>query len=80
MDSYSCRLWGVGRFNCKNKRSNRIYYYQQQNVDWVKALGADRVIDYKTEDYKVANWILFFDTLGDDYTLMLLKSLKKVEK
>jgi NADPH:quinone reductase-like Zn-dependent oxidoreductase len=29
-----------------------VYTTSASKVDWVKALGADRVIDYKTEDYK----------------------------
>ncbi|KKN86645.1 hypothetical protein LCGC14_0266080 [marine sediment metagenome] len=39
-------------------------------MNWLKALGADRAIDYKTEDYKTVakNLDIVFDTLGDDYT------------
>jgi NADPH:quinone reductase-like Zn-dependent oxidoreductase len=36
------------------------------NVDWVRALGADRVIDYKTEDFasELRGFDMVFDTLG----------------
>lgn len=47
-------------------------------MDWVKALGADRVIDYKKEEYKVivSDLDLVFDTLGDDYTLEAFQIIK----
>jgi len=50
-----------------------------KNIDWVKALGADRVIDYKTEDYKeVANNLdIVFDALGGDYTFDAFKIIKE---
>jgi hypothetical protein len=64
----------------KLKRSYRIYDYQQKNVDWVKALGADRVMIIKLKIIKRLQIIwIFFDT-GMTTPLMLLKSLKKVEK
>jgi NADPH:quinone reductase-like Zn-dependent oxidoreductase len=47
-------------------------------VEWVKALGADHVIDYKTEDYKtiVKNVDMVLDTLGQEYTEDAFKVIK----
>lgn len=48
------------------------------NVEWVKALGADRVIDYKKEDYReiVSDLDLVVDTLGGDETLAAFDVIK----
>jgi NADPH:quinone reductase-like Zn-dependent oxidoreductase len=44
---------GVGSFAIQYAKKGAVYMTtSSKNVDWVKALGADRVIDYKTEDYK----------------------------
>lgn len=64
---------GVGSFAIQYAKEKGAIVYtttSTKNVDWVKALGADRVIDYETEDYKeVANNLdIVFDTLGDNYT------------
>ncbi|MCM4167630.1 Zinc-type alcohol dehydrogenase-like protein [Arenibacter antarcticus] len=64
---------GVGSFAIQYAKEKGAIVYtttSTKNVDWVKSLGADRVIDYKTEDYKeVANNLdIVFDTLGGDYT------------
>jgi NADPH:quinone reductase-like Zn-dependent oxidoreductase len=42
-------------------------------------LGADRVIDYKTEDYKtiVKDVDIVFDTLGQDYTMEAFEVIKQ---
>ncbi|MFT5248215.1 MAG: NADPH:quinone reductase-like Zn-dependent oxidoreductase, partial [Gammaproteobacteria bacterium] len=49
------------------------------NVAWVKELGADRVIDYKTEDYKaiVKDADIVFDTLGQNYTAEAFEVVKQ---
>lgn len=64
---------GVGSFAIQYAKAKGAIVYtttSTKNVDWVKALGADRVIDYKTEDYKsvAKNLDIVFDTLGDEYT------------
>lgn len=64
---------GVGSFAIQYAKFKGAIVYtttSTKNVDWVKALGADRVIDYKTEDYKTIakNLDIVFDTLGDEYT------------
>lgn len=64
---------GVGSFAIQFAKAKGAIVYtttSTKNVDWVKALGADRVIDYTNEDYKeVANNLdIVFDTLGGDYT------------
>jgi alcohol dehydrogenase len=48
------------------------------NVDWVKNLGADVVIDYKKDDFEtiVRNYEVVFDTLGGE---TLEKSLRVVK-
>ena len=48
------------------------------NVKWVKALGADSVIDYKTEDYKstIKDVDMVFDTLGGNFTEDAFKVIK----
>ncbi|PKD17684.1 NADPH:quinone reductase [Salegentibacter salinarum] len=73
---------GVGSFAIQYAKAKGAIVYtttSTKNVDWVKALGADRVIDYKTEDYKeVANNLdIVFDTLGDDYTFDAFQIIKE---
>ena len=64
---------GVGSFAIQYAKAKGAYVYtttSTSNVQWVKALGADRVIDYKTEDYKtiVKDADIVYDTLGKNYT------------
>lgn len=73
---------GVGSFAIQYAKAKGAIVYtttSTKNVDWVKALGADRVIDYTNEDYKeVANNLdIVFDTLGDDYTFDAFEIIKK---
>ena len=72
---------GVGSFAIQYAKTKGAIVYTTtsgKNVDWVKALGADRVIDYKTEDYKevATNLDIVFDTLGDDYTFEAFEIIK----
>lgn len=64
---------GVGSFAVQYAKAKGAYVYtttSTNNVNWVKDLGADRVIDYKTEDYKsiVKDADIVFDTLGGNYS------------
>jgi len=73
---------GVGSFAIQYAKAKGAYVYtttSTNNVSWVKELGADRVIDYKTEDYKaiVKNVDIVFDTLGQHYTLEAFKVIKQ---
>ncbi len=73
---------GVGSFAIQYAKAKGAYVYtttSTSNVEWVKALGADRVIDYKTEDYKtiVKDADIVFDTLGNNYTTEAFEVLKK---
>ncbi|SHG84103.1 NADPH:quinone reductase [Flavobacterium micromati] len=73
---------GVGSFAVQYAKAKGAIVYtttSSKNVDWVEALGADRVIDYKTEDYKevVNNLDIVFDTLGDDYTFDAFDLIKE---
>jgi alcohol dehydrogenase len=49
-----------------------------RNVDWVRALGADRVVAYDREDYRArgAVYDIVFDTLGGEHTLRSFEVLK----
>ncbi|TDD96892.1 NADP-dependent oxidoreductase [Flavobacterium cellulosilyticum] len=73
---------GVGSFAIQYAKAKGAIVYtttSTKNVDWVKALGADRVIDYKTEDYKevATNLDIVFDTLGGDYTFDAFEIIKE---
>lgn len=73
---------GVGSFAIQYAKAKGAYVYtttSTNNVQWVKALGADRVIDYKTEDYKtiVTDADIVFDTLGQHYTLEAFQVVKQ---
>jgi len=73
---------GVGSFAIQYAKAKGAYVYTTTstgNVDWVKELGADRVIDYKTEDYKsIAKDVdIVFDTLGQNYSLESFEVVKK---
>lgn len=73
---------GVGSFAIQYAKAKGAYVYtttSTKNVDWVKALGADRVIDYKKEDYKAvaSDLDIVFDTLGEEYTLEAFEIIKE---
>ena len=73
---------GVGSFAIQYAKAKGAYVYtttSTDNVKWVKELGADRVIDYKTEDYKsiVADADIVFDTLGQNYTLEAFQVIRQ---
>jgi len=73
---------GVGSFAIQYAKAKGAYVYtttSTANVAWVKALGADRVIDYKTEDYKtiVKDADIVFDTLGQNYALEAFEVIKQ---
>ena len=73
---------GVGSFAIQYAKAKGAYVYtttSTNNVAWVKELGADRVIDYKTEDYKniVKDADIVFDTLGKNYSVESFQVVKK---
>jgi len=73
---------GVGSFAIQYAKAKGAYVYtttSTNNVNWVKDLGADRVIDYKTEDYKtiVREADIVFDTLGKNYTAEAFEVIKE---
>ena len=73
---------GVGSFAIQYAKAKGAYVYtttSTNNVDWVKALGADRVIDYTTEDYKtiVKDADIVFDTLGKNYSAEAFSVVKQ---
>jgi len=72
---------GVGSFAIQYAKAKGAYVYtttSTKNVTWVKALGADCVIDYKKDDYEaiVSAVDIVFDTLGGDYTREALHLIK----
>ncbi len=72
---------GVGSLAIQYAKAKGAYVYtttSTPNVAWVKALGADRVIDYKTEEYKtiVKAADIVFDTLGKNYTAEAFQVVK----
>ena len=73
---------GVGSLAIQYAKAKGAYVYtttSTDNVKWVKELGADRVIDYKTEDYKtiVKDADIVYDTLGGNYSLEAFEVIKQ---
>ncbi|SFC36533.1 NADP-dependent oxidoreductase [Kaistella jeonii] len=65
---------GIGSFAIQYAKSIGAFVYtttSTPNISWVKELGADRVIDYKTENYLdiVKDIDFVYDTLGGKYTV-----------
>lgn len=72
---------GVGSIAIQYAKAKGAFVYtttSTTNVAWVKELGADRVIDYRTEDYKIIvnDLDIVFDTLGKQYTLEAFQVIK----
>jgi NADPH:quinone reductase-like Zn-dependent oxidoreductase len=73
---------GIGTFAIQYAKYLGAYVYtttSTANVDWVEALGADRVIDYKKEDYReiATNLDFVYETLGGKYTLDAVPLIKE---
>ncbi|WP_444957650.1 NADP-dependent oxidoreductase [Microbulbifer sp. ZKSA002] len=72
---------GVGSMAIQLAKSVGAYVVtttSSANVEWVKALGADLVIDYKKDDYRqlLSDMDVVFDTLGGQYALNAFQVLK----
>jgi NADPH:quinone reductase-like Zn-dependent oxidoreductase len=73
---------GIGTFAIQYAKSKGAYVYtttSTKNVAWVSKLGADRVIDYKRENYLdiVKEIDVVYDTLGGSYTHEAFEVIKK---
>jgi len=73
---------GVGSFAIQYAKYLGAEVYtttSTKNVDWVKKLGADHVIDYQKEDYrnKAKGVDFVYDTLGGPHTRKAIKLIKK---
>lgn len=73
---------GVGSFAIQYAKYKGAYVYtttSTDNVEWVRALGADKVIDYKNVDYlgELHDLDVVYDTLGENYTFDAFKVIKK---
>ena len=73
---------GVGSLAIQYAKAKGAFVYtttSTTNLAWVKALGADRVIDYKTEDYMsiVKDVDIVLDTLGQNYSLESFEVVKQ---
>src|ERR1035437_4252390 len=73
---------GVGTFAVQFAKWNRAYVIgtaSEENIDFVKQLGADEVIDYKKEKFedKVKDVDLVIDLVGGDTQKRSLQVLKK---
>jgi NADPH:quinone reductase-like Zn-dependent oxidoreductase len=72
---------GVGTVAIQLAKGNGLYVIPStstKNVDWVKTLGADEVIDYKQENPadRVRDVDFVFDTMGGDKQGELYQMLK----
>lgn len=72
---------GIGSMAVQLAKSYGAYVItttSTKNVEWVKALGADQVIDYTKENYldMLSGIDVVFDTLGGQYTLDAFKVIK----
>lgn len=73
---------GIGTFAIQYAKTKGAFVYtttSTANVEWVKTLGADRVIDYKKENYLeiVKDIDVVYDTLGGQYTVDAFKVIKQ---
>lgn len=72
---------GVGSLAIQYAKAKGAYIYTTtgtNNVAWVRELGADRVIDYKKENYLsiCSRLDIVLDTLGQQYTFDAFKAIK----
>ena len=73
---------GVGSFAVQLAKRHGAYVYTNtsgRNVDFVKSLGADRVFNYKEEDFseEIEELSLVFDTIGGETQNKAISCLKK---
>lgn len=73
---------GVGSLAIQYAKAQGAFVYtttSTSNLAWVKALGTDRVIDYKTEDYmSIAKDVdIVLDTLGQNYSIESFEVVKQ---
>ncbi|MTI30737.1 NADP-dependent oxidoreductase [Xanthovirga aplysinae] len=76
---------GVGTFAIQYAKSKGAYVAtttSTKNVEWIKSLGADLVIDYTKEDYTkfISGYDIVLMAFGDEHTLEVINSVNNVGK